>query len=73
MKIAELRELIARRPRVSLTQLPTPLQDCPRLTRELGGDVRILMKRDDLTMTGFGGNKIRKLEFSARSWPTVAT
>ncbi len=34
----------------------------PKLTAELGGP-RIIVKRDDLTGLGLGGNKIRKLEF----------
>ena len=59
-----LRERAARLPRVSLATLPTPLQDCPRLAEALGGQVRLLMKRDDLTGIGAGGNKVRKLEFS---------
>jgi 1-aminocyclopropane-1-carboxylate deaminase/D-cysteine desulfhydrase-like pyridoxal-dependent ACC family enzyme len=42
--------------------LPTPLEDCPRLSQELGGP-RILVKRDDLTGLAFGGNKTRQLEF----------
>jgi 1-aminocyclopropane-1-carboxylate deaminase/D-cysteine desulfhydrase-like pyridoxal-dependent ACC family enzyme len=49
---------------VSLTALPTPLEECRRLSESVGGGVRIFVKRDDLTGLGFGGNKIRKLEFS---------
>ncbi|MBP7866016.1 MAG: pyridoxal-phosphate dependent enzyme [Acidobacteria bacterium] len=41
---------------------PTPLTEAPRLTRRLGGP-RILVKRDDLTGRGLGGNKVRKLEY----------
>lgn len=48
-------------PRVHLSGLPTPLDPAPRLSSELGCGV--LIKRDDLTATGLGGNKIRKLEF----------
>lgn len=48
-------------PRVSLSGFPTPLDPAPRLSVELGSEVWI--KRDDLTGTGLGGNKIRKLEF----------
>jgi len=53
-------------PRVHLTNLPTPLQEAPRLREALGGAARcpkILIKRDDLTGLAFGGNKGRKLEF----------
>lgn len=48
-------------PRFPLATLPTPLEEVPRLSRELG--VRVLMKRDDLTGFALGGNKVRKLEF----------
>jgi D-cysteine desulfhydrase family pyridoxal phosphate-dependent enzyme len=51
-------------PRVRLAHLPTPLDELPRLTRALGGP-RLLMKRDDQTGLATGGNKTRKLEFSA--------
>ncbi|MCZ7649063.1 MAG: pyridoxal-phosphate dependent enzyme [Planctomycetota bacterium] len=63
-RIADLRERAARLPRVSLTELPTPLQACERLSRAIGHGLRLHLKRDDLTSLGFGGNKIRKLEFS---------
>jgi D-cysteine desulfhydrase family pyridoxal phosphate-dependent enzyme len=48
--------------RLKLTDLPTPLQDLPRLTKELGL-TRLLVKRDDLTSLAMGGNKARKLEY----------
>jgi D-cysteine desulfhydrase family pyridoxal phosphate-dependent enzyme len=48
-------------PRYKLATLPTPLDDAPRLSHELG--VRVLFKRDDLTGFALGGNKVRKLEF----------
>jgi D-cysteine desulfhydrase/L-cysteate sulfo-lyase len=54
--------LAANMPRLRLAQLPTPLEEAERLTRELGGP-RILFKRDDLTGVALGGNKVRKLEF----------
>lgn len=50
------------RPRVPLAHLPTPVEELPRLSRELGGP-RILVKRDDQTGLATGGNKARKLEF----------
>jgi D-cysteine desulfhydrase/L-cysteate sulfo-lyase len=49
-------------PRIPLALTPTPLQDAPRLARELGIG-RLLIKRDDLTGLAFGGNKTRNLEF----------
>jgi D-cysteine desulfhydrase len=48
-------------PRVDLVLAPTPLHHAPRLSRELG--VEVLLKRDDLTGAGLGGNKARGLEF----------
>lgn len=47
-------------PRVRLATLPTPLQHAPRLSEALG--VAVLVKRDDLTGLGLGGNKVRILE-----------
>jgi 1-aminocyclopropane-1-carboxylate deaminase/D-cysteine desulfhydrase-like pyridoxal-dependent ACC family enzyme len=49
-------------PRVSLCNLPTPLQEAPRLSARLGG-TQVSIKRDDLTGLAMGGNKSRKLEF----------
>ena len=48
-------------PRIPLVLEPTPLHHAPRLSRELG--VPILLKRDDLTGVGLGGNKLRGLEY----------
>jgi D-cysteine desulfhydrase family pyridoxal phosphate-dependent enzyme len=47
--------------RYKLATLPTPLDEAPRLSKELG--IRVLIKRDDLTGFALGGNKARKLEF----------
>jgi D-cysteine desulfhydrase family pyridoxal phosphate-dependent enzyme len=49
-------------PRVPLALLPTPLTEAPRLAAAIGGP-RLWIKRDDLAGFGFGGNKIRGLEF----------
>lgn len=49
-------------PRVSLAQLPTPLEAMSRLSAHLGGP-EIYIKRDDCTGLATGGNKTRKLEF----------
>lgn len=57
-----LRERLASFPRTPLAFLPTPLEECRRLSAELGGP-RILVKRDDLTGLAFGGNKTRQLEY----------
>lgn len=49
-------------PRVRLANLPTPLDEAPRLSEYLRGP-RIWIKRDDLTGLALGGSKARKLEF----------
>ena len=48
-------------PRLGLTDLPTPLEPLPRLSKALDGP-RLWVKREDCTGLGFGGNKLRKLE-----------
>ena len=49
-------------PRLGLAQLPTPLEPLKRLTEHLGGP-RLWVKREDATGIGFGGNKLRKLDY----------
>jgi len=53
---------IGKLPRVKLVNLPTPLEEMPRLSKVLGGP-RLWIKRDDYTGLAFGGNKARKMEF----------
>ncbi|XBS68596.1 D-cysteine desulfhydrase [Acerihabitans sp. KWT182] len=53
---------LARFPRLSLGQFPTPLEALPNLSRYLGGPA-LYIKRDDSTGLATGGNKTRKLEF----------
>ena len=48
--------------RVRLANLPTPLEDAPRLAAH-AGLARLLVKRDDTTGLAMGGNKARKLEY----------
>lgn len=54
-------DLIAKFPRASLMTAATPVEPLRRVSRELG--IEVMIKRDDLTGLGFGGNKIRQLEF----------
>ena len=63
MDIQTIQHAIDALPRHRLTNLPTPLAACPRLSAELGGP-RIWIKRDDMTGLAFGGNKSRYLEFT---------
>lgn len=49
-------------PRLKFAHLPTPIEPLARLSAALNGP-RLLIKRDDQTGLGLGGNKTRKLEF----------
>ncbi|HTE44498.1 MAG TPA: D-cysteine desulfhydrase family protein [Gemmatimonadaceae bacterium] len=51
-------------PRFPLLSGPTPIEEMTRLREALGGGPRLLVKRDDAIPFGFGGNKVRKLEFA---------
>lgn len=43
---------------------PTPIEELPRLTEHLGGQIELYAKRDDCNSgLAFGGNKTRKLEY----------
>jgi D-cysteine desulfhydrase family pyridoxal phosphate-dependent enzyme len=53
--------MIDKYPRASLLSGPTSIEHLARLSRKLG--VEVFVKRDDLIGLGFGGNKIRQLEF----------
>ena len=50
-------------PRLELGFFPTPVQELSRLRAFLGCGTRLFIKRDDWTGPGFGGNKVRKLEY----------
>lgn len=49
-------------PTIRLANLPTPLEEAPRLAKKIGLS-KLLIKRDDLTGLAGGGNKARKLEY----------
>jgi D-cysteine desulfhydrase family pyridoxal phosphate-dependent enzyme len=52
-------------PRLNCGFYPTPIEEAPRLRAALGRkSPRIFIKRDDYTGPGFGGNKVRKLEYA---------
>lgn len=57
-KFQSLRRLPVRK----LASLPTPIERCDPIAKRAGCD-QVWIKRDDLTGTPYGGNKIRKLEF----------
>jgi len=57
---AEL-DFLERFPRAGLVTVPTPLERLDALSRHF--DLDLWIKRDDLTGLGFGGNKVRQLDF----------
>lgn len=60
--VQNLRELLRPLPRVELGIWPTPLHRLVRFGAWAGHD-GLYIKRDDLAGIGFGGNKVRSLEF----------
>ncbi len=50
-------------PRRRYIEAPTPIEAMPSLSRALGKDINLYIKRDDLLSGAAGGNKTRKLEF----------
>lgn len=72
MEISKRQQAIQRLdaiPRLSFGHTPTPIEELPRLRAALIAEVgikkvpQIFIKRDDYTGAGFGGNKVRKLEY----------
>jgi L-cysteate sulfo-lyase len=61
--VTAIADQLAALPRVRLAHLPTPVEPLDRLRAHLGAAPRLWIKRDDCTGLGFGGNKVRKLEF----------
>jgi len=51
-------------PRRKYLQGPTPIEALPALSKALGSEINLFIKRDDLLPGAGGGNKTRKLEFS---------
>jgi D-cysteine desulfhydrase family pyridoxal phosphate-dependent enzyme len=51
-------------PRLNFGYYPTPIEEASRFREALGRNApRVFIKRDDYTGPGFGGNKVRKLEY----------
>jgi len=63
--VATLEARLARLRPLGLANLSTPLEKLPRLTAHLGGP-QLWAKREDCTGLGFGGNKLRKLDYVLR-------
>jgi len=57
----KLQAALARYPRMAMAHLPTKIEWMGNLGAELGIDLWV--KRDDCTGIGFGGNKVRQLEY----------
>lgn len=62
MTIPLLEFLTTPPPRVALGEFPSPAEEHPGLAASLGLD-QLVIKRDDLNGTPFGGNKLRALEW----------
>lgn len=60
LPIVDRYPLLATLPHVALGTLPTPVE---RLHLDTPGLTELWVKRDDLTSTLYGGNKVRKLDF----------
>jgi D-cysteine desulfhydrase len=54
--------LRAKLPHIALGEFPTPVEKLERLGKHIGSE-HLYIKRDDLSGTVYGGNKVRKLEF----------
>ena len=50
-------------PRRGYLQGQTPIEPMKNLSKALGGEVNLFVKRDDLLPGASGGNKTRKLDF----------
>ena len=62
MLAPELEKQISKVNRIKFGNLPTPLHECPTLSKTLNIK-ELFIKREDLTGLAFGGNKVRHLEF----------
>lgn len=51
-------------PRISLSNLDTPIEECRRLMAGLGSEAELYIKRDDFIGPLVWGNKLRKLEYA---------
>jgi 1-aminocyclopropane-1-carboxylate deaminase/D-cysteine desulfhydrase-like pyridoxal-dependent ACC family enzyme len=62
LTVDQLRQAVAKLPRVPLAHLPTPFEEVQRFAARLNGP-RVYVKRDDCTGMVMGGNKTRHNEF----------
>jgi 1-aminocyclopropane-1-carboxylate deaminase/D-cysteine desulfhydrase-like pyridoxal-dependent ACC family enzyme len=59
--LAERWPRLAKLPRTAIATLPTPVHRLPAVEKRL--DAGVWIKRDDLSASRYGGNKVRKLEY----------
>ena len=59
---SQLQKTLNAIPKIRMAHLPTPLEECSRLSQELGG-ARLFVNRDDCTGLAMGGNKARHFEY----------
>lgn len=52
-------------PSVAFAPAPSPVEELANLRAALGGESRLLVKRDDAIAFAFGGNKVRKMRLVA--------
>lgn len=61
-RLLQSERVLGRFPRLGIAHLPTPLESMTRMSAHLNGP-RLWVKREDCTGVGFGGNKLRKLDY----------
>ena len=63
MKCEQARHVLGKFHRLELGAFPTPLHRMEHFQKQIGTDIPLFIKRDDLTGVGAGGNKVRNLEY----------
>ena len=63
LKLSSARATLDAHPTRGYVSAETPIEPMPRLTAELGGEVELFVKRDDLLPLAGGGSKTRKLDY----------
>ena len=61
MDTIKLENALKRHPRMAMAHLPTRIERMSNMSDEM--ELELWVKRDDCTGIGFGGNKVRQLEY----------
>ncbi len=61
MNTIKLENALNRHPRMAMAHLPTRIERMSNMSDEM--ELELWVKRDDCTGIGFGGNKVRQLEY----------